>query len=140
MPRKRKGGVEHSETAGMYARTPAEMATYMRVSVFVSESDLWPFKSIVEAAGLETVLYEVWGFDNTSTLFTNGWWEAEVVRHRNRAGKVVECLRYVGVERMDKEWLKSGYASDQVKIASKGDISLLQELRELGARTAGEQA
>jgi hypothetical protein len=33
------------------------------------------------------------------------------LQHRNRLNQVVICRRYVGQERLDTEWLTSGYAS-----------------------------
>jgi hypothetical protein len=33
------------------------------------------------------------------------------LQHRNRLNQVVICRRYVGQERLDAEWLTSGYAS-----------------------------
>ena len=33
------------------------------------------------------------------------------VQHKNRLGEVVICDRFVGLERTDKEWISSGYAS-----------------------------
>lgn len=36
--------------------------------------------------------------------------------------------RYVGVERTDKAWLRSGYASLEAKVAAKGDWSMVEEL------------
>jgi hypothetical protein len=35
--------------------------------------------------------------------------------HRNRFGEVVLCSRWVGEERLDKEWLYSGHASQAAK-------------------------
>ena len=34
-------------------------------------------------------------------------------QHRNRFDEVVICSRWVGHERQDKEWIKSGYASQE---------------------------
>lgn len=33
--------------------------------------------------------------------------------HRNRLNEVVLCSRWVGEERLDEEWIKSGYASKE---------------------------
>lgn len=38
--------------------------------------------------------------------------------HRTLQGKVVEDYRIVGRERNDKEWILSGYASDEVKLST----------------------
>ena len=37
--------------------------------------------------------------------------EEELVEHRNLQKQVVKCIRFTGVERTDKSWLRSGYAS-----------------------------
>src|SRR5690554_8143319 len=37
--------------------------------------------------------------------------EEELVEHRNWQKQVVKCIRYVGVERKDKEYLRSGLAT-----------------------------
>lgn len=33
------------------------------------------------------------------------------LQHRNRFGEIVVCSRWVGEERIDEEWINSGYAS-----------------------------
>lgn len=35
----------------------------------------------------------------------------DAIQHRNRFGEVVTCSRWVGKERLDDKWIKSGYAS-----------------------------
>lgn len=35
--------------------------------------------------------------------------------HRNRFNEVVLCNRWVGYERLDEDWIKSGYASREAK-------------------------
>lgn len=37
------------------------------------------------------------------------------VTHRNRFNEVTTCDRYVGQERIDKEWVNSGYASQEAR-------------------------
>ena len=37
--------------------------------------------------------------------------EAQDVQHRNRFGNIISCLRFVGNERYDTEWVNSSYAS-----------------------------
>lgn len=55
-----------------------------------------------------------------SLLFTLGidinlkYTKQENLIHRNKLNKVVQCNRYVGEERQDKEWLESGKASKEV--------------------------
>ena len=43
--------------------------------------------------------------------------------HRNRLNEIVLCSRFIGEERQDKEWIESGYASQEAKDkASKNKI------------------
>lgn len=39
--------------------------------------------------------------------------EEQDVIHRNRFNQVVDTLRFVGMERLDNEWLSSGHASQE---------------------------
>ena len=54
-------------------------------------------------------------------------YEVQMLTHRNRFGNVITCSRYVGNERLDDEWLKSGYASEEA-IARKLDNKLLNDI------------
>lgn len=40
--------------------------------------------------------------------------------HRNIFNKVVSCTRWVGLEREDEEWIESGYASREARVAASG--------------------
>ena len=56
-------------------------------------------------------------------LYSNGMevkhgYTTEPRQHRNLQGKVVNCIRYEGVERIDREWLQSGAASMEAYVAS----------------------
>lgn len=53
----------------------------------------------------------------------------ENIMHRNRFGQIVQCTRWVGDERTDEEWLKSGYASQAAKDKAKGGRLLLDMYR-----------
>lgn len=44
--------------------------------------------------------------------------EEELVEHRNWQNQVVKCIRYVGVERRDNDWLRSGLASIEGHMAA----------------------
>lgn len=48
------------------------------------------------------------------------WEQQEGLVHRNRLNEVVWCNRWVGVERLDKEWIESGYCSREAKNESSG--------------------
>lgn len=50
-----------------------------------------------------------------------------VVQHRNRLGNVVTCGRYVSSERIDTDWVKSGFASREAKDKASGS-KLVEEL------------
>lgn len=49
------------------------------------------------------------------------------IQHRNRLDKIVICDRYVGHERIDQEWINSGYASQEAKDKKTGN-KLLQDI------------
>lgn len=53
----------------------------------------------------------------------------ENIHHRNRFGQIVQCTRWVGDERTDETWLKSGYASQAAKDKAKGGRLLLDMYR-----------
>ena len=57
----------------------------------------------------------------------------ENLQHRNRFNEVVICDRYVGNERTDKEWLNSGYASQEAKDKATGSKMLADLYRLRGA-------
>lgn len=56
----------------------------------------------------------------------------EDVIHKNRLGKTVRCDRWVGLERVDKDWVKSGYASQAAIDKSKNNKILLDLYRQKG--------
>lgn len=55
------------------------------------------------------------------------WDTQRDIQHINRFKKVVVCDRFVGNERTDDEWIKSGYASQSAVDKSLGN-ALLTEL------------
>lgn len=58
----------------------------------------------------------------------------ENLYHRNRFNELVVCDRYVGNERLDREWLASGYASQEAKDKSLNN-KMLNDLYRLQGRT-----
>ena len=65
-------------------------------------------------------------FEQNKTQFESILWELGIditkpyikqkgLRHRNRLNEVVKCTRYLGEERLDMEWINSGYASQEAK-------------------------
>ena len=119
------------------------------VPVFVSLSDLLLVKPLMESHGLEWCLKEVFGFDNTRVLEddydSDGeltakgglFYHSQLCQHRNRQGDIVTCSRYSGYERVDAEWLKTRYASEDVKLYSKHDLSLVEEMASMSKRLGG---
>jgi len=47
------------------------------------------------------------------------------LQHKNRLGEVVICDRFVGLERTDKAWVESGYASREAIDKSKSNGILI---------------
>ena len=119
------------------------------VPVFVSLSDLLLVKPLMESQGLEWCLKEVFGFDDTRVLEddydSDGeltakgglFYHSQLCQHRNRQGAIVTCSRYSGYERVDKEWSKTRYASPEVKLYSRGDMSLVEEMASMSKRLGG---
>lgn len=75
---------------------------------------------------LPDILYGL-GMDITKSV------EQQVVEHRNRFGNLITCPRWVGCERVDNEWIKSGYASEEAiaKSLNNGLVNDLYRLRGL---------
>lgn len=51
------------------------------------------------------------------------------IQHRNRFNEVVRCDRFVGNERLDREWINSGYASQAAIDKSKHSKLLIDMYR-----------
>lgn len=49
----------------------------------------------------------------------------ETIQHKNKLNQVVICDRFVGLERTDEEWIKSGYASVEAVDKSKSNGILI---------------
>ncbi len=62
---------------------------------------------------MNRILFE-FGLDTTQNYEIQ-----ENLTHRNRTGKIVQCNRFVGQERLDDTWLNSGYASREAKDKAK---------------------
>lgn len=121
----------------------------VNVPVYVSMSDLMLVKPLVEAQGIEWCLKEVFGFDDSRVLEDDvlednsvvakggTFYHTQLCEHRNRQGVVVKCERFSGYERVDQEWLKTRYASSEVKLYSRGDMSLIDEMVSMSKRLGG---
>lgn len=71
-------------------------------------------------------------------LFENGMdvsepYSLEFSKHRNLRGNIVSCERYVGEERQDRSWLKSGAASWDCIVES-CDLDLRIQLKTMGSQ------
>lgn len=61
------------------------------------------------------ILYQ-FGMDVKQTIETQ-----KDLMHRNRMNNIVQCDRYVGYERTDKEWIESRFASKEAKDKATGN-------------------
>ena len=76
-----------------------------------------PFNDLLYSLGMET---------------SKGFEMQEAVQHRNRLNKVVTCTRWIGNERTDEAWVRSGYASLSAIDKAKGNVLLIDLYRERG--------
>lgn len=63
--------------------------------------------------------------------------ETMVCEHRNLSNQVVTCEYFICLERLDKEWIRSGHASIEALYASKPDIA--QDLIKMSRQGIGER-
>lgn len=70
------------------------------------------FKQLLFSLGIDT---------DKNVIRQDGLW------HRNRFNEQVLCSRYVGYERLDNEWILSGYASTEAKDKASGS-RLLEDM------------
>ena len=105
--------------------------------IYISEYDLADedIQVCIEALGLEEVLYQI-GFDKEHWYNeSDSFYEVLECKHKTRSGKVVEGKRFSGKERLDKQWLESGIASEEAKMLSRCDHSYLAEIRKISQRS-----
>lgn len=74
--------------------------------------------------GLREILWDI-GMDTKNYPFET----QPDIQHRNRFNEVVQCHRFVGNERLDKQWLISGYASIAAKDKAKRSKLLVDMYR-----------
>ena len=108
--------------------TKQEYYSKIAALVNISQSDvsyIYPeYTTELEQSDPELLKYLLWnlGLDvNQPYVFQ------QVTQHRNKLDKIVTCHRWFGSERLDEEWLNSGYASKEAKDKAKGS-RLLDEL------------
>lgn len=93
----------------------------MTAVVVVSESELakvinnWNTSAATDDVAWFTSVLHGMGIDTSKPVERQ-----DDLLHRNRLDQVVQCTRWVGVERLDKEWLESGYASREAKNEASG--------------------
>ena len=92
------------------------------ISRNISESDLATFKEYDGSIAVRNQLLYKLGVDVSMTV------EVIECQHRNLQGKVVEGKLFMGFERLDREWCKSGFASLEAFIASSNDHTLGKEI------------
>lgn len=99
-----------------------------QIPTTLSFSDLALFEERYGQIDINQLLHEL-GFDISFAL------EHEECQHRNRRGEIVTGKLFMGIERSDKAWLDSGWASDEVKMAVRGDTSYNKEIASLSRRS-----
>lgn len=82
--------------------------------VYISSSEInkiipgWDESFCTEHSTLFSEMLRELGMDTSKPIE-----QQENLQHRNRFDEVVICTRWVGHERSDAEWIKSGYASQE---------------------------
>lgn len=107
--------------------------------VFIFEGEVCvndpTIKAVYDKMGLDYVLHNLWGFDNTVNYESTGtFYEKEEMTFRSHTKGVVTGIRISGRERLDDEWITDGNPSEEAKIASRQDMSYVNELKQLGKR------
>lgn len=92
------------------------------ISRNISESDLQVFKEYDNTVASRNKLLYKLGVDTSLNI------EVIECQHRNLQGKVVDGRLFMGFERLDREWVKSGHASIEAFIASSNDPTLGKEI------------
>ena len=95
------------------------------ISRNISESDLQVFKEYDNTVASRNKLLYKLGVDTSMSV------EVIECQHRNLQGKVVEGKLFMAFERLDRDWVKSGYASTEAFIASSNDPTLSKEIHEM---------
>lgn len=88
----------------------------------ISEYDLIQYGVLTnDKASLQAALYQL-GVDTSKPI------ESVVCEHTTAQGLRVNGVYYLGAERMDREWVMSGYSSFEARLMSKGDLSMVMEV------------
>ena len=95
------------------------------ISRNISESDLLTFKEWDgTVAARNKVLYKL-GVDTSLPI------ETLECQHRNLQGKVHDGVLFMCFERLDKDWVKSGFASTEAFLAHGNDPTMVKEINEM---------
>ena len=95
------------------------------ISRNISESDLQTFDWYDGTITVRNQLLYKLGVDTSMNV------EVMECQHRNLQGKVVEGKLFMGLERLDREWCKSGFASLEAFVAYGGDETMAREVNEM---------
>ena len=95
------------------------------ISRNISESDLTIFKEYDGSVAVRNQLLYKLGVDTSLHI------EVIECQHRNLQGKVVEGKLFMGFERLDRDWCKSGFASLEAFVAYGGDETMAREVNEM---------
>lgn len=92
------------------------------ISRNISESDLQTFEWYDGSVTVRNNLLYKLGVDTSLPI------EVLKCHHRNLQGKAVECNLFMGFERLDSEWVKSGHASTEAFLAAGNDPTIAKEV------------
>lgn len=92
------------------------------ISRNISESDLQVFKEYDNTVASRNKLLYKLGVDTALHI------EVIECQHRNLQNKVVDGKLFMGFERLDREWVKSGHASTEAFLAYGGDETMAREV------------
>lgn len=92
--------------------------------VYISLSELQTVEPRYTEQWADSSEQELLGVLHGLGLDVNQPWERQIVEHRNRFGNLITGSRWVGNERIDKEWIESGYSSQSAIDKSKNNRML----------------
>lgn len=92
--------------------------------VYISLSELQTIDPRYTEQWVDSSEQELLGVLQGLGLDVNQPWERQIVEHRNRFGNLITGSRWVGSERIDKEWIESGYSSQSAIDKSKNNRML----------------
>lgn len=95
------------------------------ISRNISESDLATFPEYDGSIAVRNQLLYKLGVDTSLPI------ETMECTHRNLQGKAIEGRLFMGYERLDREWCKSGFASLEAFVAYGGDETMAREVNEM---------